>query len=152
VVEQLQDKVRSTADPLDSLLAESMTARLDLVRGDTLSAKNRLLALRPCATLTYITWGLWQSLAPDRMALAEILLAQNEPARAIEVASGFDQIEPAVYILYWPRSLALRYRAAAKLGRADLAERYAARLREIGRTDLLQVQVSSEQTPTRREP
>jgi tetratricopeptide (TPR) repeat protein len=152
VVEQLQDKVRSTADPLDSLLAESMTARLDLVRGDTLSAKNRLLALRPCATLTYITWGLWQSLAPERMALAEILLAQNEPARAIEVASGFDQIEPAVYILYWPRSLALRYRAAAKLGRTDLAERYAARLREIGRTDLLQVQVSSEHTPTRREP
>jgi hypothetical protein len=152
VVEQLQDKVRSTADPLDSLLAESMTARLDLVRGDTLSAKNRLLALQPCATLTYITWGLWQSLAPERMALAEILLAQNEPARAIEVASGFDQIEPAVYILYWPRSLALRYRAAAKLGRTDLAERYAARLREIGRTDLLQVQVSSEQTPTRREP
>jgi hypothetical protein len=143
VVEQLWKKARSTADPLDSLLAESMAARLDLARGDTVAAKRRLLALRPSATRTYITWGLWQSLAGERMALAEILLAQGDPAGALDIASGFDHLEPVVYVIYWPKSLALRYRAANRLGRTDLAERYAARLREIGRPDLLEVQVSS---------
>ena len=152
VVEQLQDKARSTADPLDSLLAESLAARLDLMRGDTVMAKDRLLALRPSATRTYITWGLWQSLAAERMMLAEILLAQGDPARAMDVASGFDHLEPVVYVLYWPRSLALRYRAASKLGRTELAKGYAARLRDIGRTDLLETQVSLEQTPSRSDP
>jgi tetratricopeptide (TPR) repeat protein len=142
VVERLGQRARSSADPLDSVLAHAMTARLHLARGDTALAREQLLALRPVASRLYLTWGLWQSFAGERMALAEILLAQGDPTRAIDVASGFDHFEPVVYLLYLPQSLALRHRAATQLGRADLAERYAARLREIGRPDLLESAVA----------
>ncbi|MGH7513322.1 MAG: tetratricopeptide repeat protein, partial [Gemmatimonadales bacterium] len=145
VVDQLDHRARSGGDPLDSLLAEAMAARLDLVRGDTARASTRLLALRPAAGRAYITWGLWQSLAAERMALAEILLAEGQPSRALEIASGFDHFEPVMFVLYWPRSLELRIRAATSLGRSDLAQRYAAQLGRIGRQDLLS-------NATRREP
>jgi len=150
VVAQLQQRARSSGDPLDSLLAEAMAARLDLLRGDTALAASRLLALRPAAGRTYITWGLWQPLAAERIALAEILLAQGDPTRAIEIASGFDHFEPVAYVMYWPRSLELRLRAATRLGRPDLAKRYAALLGRIGRQDLLSTTPRSEPPQPRR--
>ncbi len=138
VTGQLQERARTSTDPSDRLLAEAMTAWLALTQGDTALARDQFRALRPAAGRTYITWGLWQSLAAERMALAEILLAEGDPTGAIDIASGFDHFEPVVYVMYWPRSLALRYRAATMLGQSALAERYAARLRLIGRRDLLE--------------
>ena len=136
VVKQLE--VKAASDPQARLLADAMNAKLSLAKGDTALARDQLLALRPTAARIYITWGLWQSLAAERMALAEILLAQREPARAIEIASGFDHFEPVVYLLYLPRSLALRERAARSMGRSDLARRYADRLRALGRQEPLE--------------
>jgi hypothetical protein len=150
VVEQLHQRARASGDPLDSLLAAAMAARLDLVRGDTALAVGRLLALRPAAGRAYITWGLWQPLAAERIALAEILLARGDPTRALEIASGFDHFEPVAFVMYWPRSLELRLRAATNLGRPDLAKRYAALLGRIGRQDLLSTAQRNEQPQPRR--
>jgi hypothetical protein len=136
VVKQLE--VKAASDPQHRLLADAMNAKLSLAKGDTALARDQLLALRPTAARIYITWGLWQSLAAERMALAEILLAQGDPTRAIEIASGFDHFEPVVYLLYLPRSLALRERAARSMGRSDLARRYADRLRALGRQEPLE--------------
>jgi tetratricopeptide (TPR) repeat protein len=152
VVDRLEERKRSKAGPLDSLLADAMSAKLLLARGDTASARARFLALRPSAGRIYITWGLWQSLAAERMALAEILFAEGAFARAIDVAAGFDHIEPVVYLLYLPRSLALRHRAATRLGRTDLAERYAERLGKLGRQDLLEKTVAMQPPPPRSQP
>ena len=152
VVKELDQRARSSRDPLDSLLLKAMAARLHLARGDSALARNELMALRPAAGRLYITWGLWQSLAAERMALAEILLATGDPARAMAVASGFDHFEPVVYLLYLPRSLALRHRAALALGRTDLAKRYADRIREIGRLDLLESAVAVQSPQPRSEP
>jgi tetratricopeptide (TPR) repeat protein len=152
VVNELTERARRSADPQDRLLADAMTARLQLVRGDTAAATHRLLNLRAEAPRTYLTWGLWQPLAAERLALAEVLLAGGDPVRAIDVASGFDHHEPIVYVVYWPASLALRYRAALRLGRASLAERYAAQLRGIGREDLLESARAAEQPQPRSQP
>jgi hypothetical protein len=127
-----------------------MVANLHLARGDTTLARERLLALRPAANRIYMSWGLWQSLAAERMALAEILLARGEASRAIDIASGFDHFEPVVYLLYLPRSLALRHRAATQLGRSDLAKEYAERLKRIGRQDLLESAIAV-QSPAPKE-
>ena len=152
VVDQLHRRVRSSEDPADSLLAGSMAARLDLVRGDTSQAIARFSALRPVAGRTYITWGLWQSLAAERIQLAELLLARGEAARAFGVASGFDHFEPIAYVLYWPRSLAVRARAAAMMGRGDLEGHFTARLRAIGRDDLLHPVARENSSQPRRQP
>jgi serine/threonine protein kinase/tetratricopeptide (TPR) repeat protein len=152
VVDQLRKRAQSTGDRLDRVLADAMTARLHLARGDTAVAKVQLLALRPAADRIYMSWGLWQSLPAERMALAEILLAEGDPSRAIDLASGFDHFEPVVYLLYLPRSLALRYRAATRLGRTDLAQGYANRLRKIGREDLLESAVAVQSPQPRSEP
>jgi tetratricopeptide (TPR) repeat protein len=150
VVEQLRARARSTGDRLDSVLANAMVADLHLARSDTTLARERLLALRPAANRIYMSWGLWQSLAAERMALAEILLARGEASRAIDIASGFDHFEPVVYLLYLPRSLALRYRAATKLGRSDMAKQYGERLKRIGRQDLLESTIAV-QSPAPKE-
>lgn len=152
VVDQLHRRVRSSEDPADSLLAGSMAARLDLVRGDTSQAIARFSALRPVAGRTYITWGLWQSLAAERIQLADLLLARGEAARAFAVASGFDHFEPIAYVLYWPRSLAVRARAAAMMGRGDLEGHFTARLRAIGRDDLLHPVARGNSSQPRRQP
>jgi hypothetical protein len=107
-------------------------ARLVLLEGDTAAAIARL---RPALTVgrrNALEWSVGESLAPDRLLLAELLLATRLPAEALAVAGVFDHEAPAVFLPFLPASLELRRRAALTLGRADDARRFQDRLVALG--------------------
>jgi tetratricopeptide (TPR) repeat protein len=137
IVRAMMKNAEARPDP-DSLLTEALAARLALLRGDTIVAVARLAGLRPSAPHVDLTWGLWESLGSERLLLADLLMAQGEYAEALRVADGFDQPQPAIYLMYLPASLTLRTRAAERLARPELAEVFRQRLRGLGRGDLLQ--------------
>ena len=118
------------------LLAESMLARAALVRSDSAEALQRLGALVPTAPQRRLASDWWESLAGERLALAELLLARGQFAEALRVASIFDSQTAVMYLIYLPASLSVRLRAAQALGKAALAERFRARLVALGRSDL----------------
>ena len=142
-VERLDTIVRIMArhalagpDP-DSLLTAALSVRLALLRGDSAGALKSLRRMRPSAPRPDLASGVWQSLASERLLLAELLLARGESAEALSVAGGFDHPQPLIYLMYLPASLAVRHQAVRRLGQADLAERFRQRLVALGRNDLL---------------
>jgi hypothetical protein len=76
-------------------------------------------------------------LAPDRLLLAELLLARRQPREAIRTAAVFDHPVPAVFLPFLPASLELRRRAAEVLGAAGEAREYADRLTALGASQRL---------------
>jgi hypothetical protein len=118
------------------LLAESMLAQAALARSDSAEALRRLGALAPTAPRRRLASDWWESLAGERLALAELLLERGQFAEALRVASIFDSPTPVIYLIYLPASLSVRLRAAQALGEAALAERFRARLVALGRSDL----------------
>lgn len=111
----------------DSLLARSLRARATLARGDTLLAQALLSAIAPSKRRND-PWYPWESLARERLDLAELLLASGDYSGAHAVASDLDApARPASDLAFLPASLSLRARAAERLGRDALARRYRAR-------------------------
>ena len=127
----------SSGTGVDRLVHHGAAARLALLRGDTTSALNYLRAVRPAADPGWITWGLFEAAAAERLLLAELLLATGDATGAWETASTFDSPRTQIQLLYLPASLTVRLRAAQQLGRGSDAGRIEARLRAIGREDLL---------------
>jgi tetratricopeptide (TPR) repeat protein len=126
----------------DSLMAKVMAAHAALASGDTAAALYRFSALTPNAPLGEIEWQPWESLAGERLILAQLLLARGDYARAAEVASRLDAPQPVVYLSYLPAALAVRIQAAVGLGQRQLAERL--RLRSAAlRQDTLRFSNSS---------
>jgi hypothetical protein len=122
-------RVRADSSRLrpDSLLAAVMAAHASLAAGDSTTAISRLTALSPSAPLGDLEWQPWESLAPERLALANLLLARGEFARADEVAGLLQAPQPVFYLTYLPAALAARTRAAVAMGRGQAAERLEAR-------------------------
>ncbi len=111
----------------DSLLARSLWARTSLARGDTAQARALLMALAPSKRRND-PWYPWESLADERLSLAELLLAGGDHAAAHAVASDLDApARPATDLIYLPASLTVRALAAERQGRGAEAERYRAR-------------------------
>jgi len=108
--------------------AEVLAARVVLLQGDTTAAIDRLRSAIGAVPQVDLDWGIRQSLAPDRMLLAELWLARGRPREAIAAASVFDHHVPVVFLPFLPSSLALRRKAALALGHAEEAELYARRL------------------------
>ncbi len=131
----LADSLRSLAarsgSRTDSLLARSLRARVTLARGDTIQARALLSAIVPSKRRND-PWYPWESLANERLALAELLLARGEYDAAHAVASDLDApARPVTDLVYLPASLTLRAMAAERLGREALARRYRARLAQL---------------------
>jgi hypothetical protein len=73
-------------------------------------------------------WSLAEPLGPERLLLAQLLVAKGEPREALEVAEVFDSQEPLIYALYRTASLVVRQRAAEQLGNRALARRFSGML------------------------
>jgi serine/threonine protein kinase len=124
-----------THDPWAARFAEVLGARLMLLAGDTAGAIGRLRPALGLGRKDVLNWSLGESLAPDRLLLAELLLARGQPAEAIAVAGVFDHQAPAVFLPFLPASLMLRQRAALTLGRKSEARRFQERLVALGQSD-----------------
>jgi tetratricopeptide (TPR) repeat protein len=120
-------------NPADRVPARAMAARMLLLRGDTTTAIDSLLALRPVALLPDLVWNYWDALAPERLLLARLLLARGRPADADVVARSFDGQRTAIDVAFLPASLELRRKAAVLLENRDLAEIYRRRLVALSR-------------------
>ena len=127
----------STGLGTDRLVLGSAEARLALLRADTATALRLLKSLRPAADPSWITWDLWESAASERLLLAELQLATGDAAGAWATAEAFDSQRSQVQQLYLAPSLHVRLRAAEQLGRGPDRARMEARLRALGRQDLL---------------
>jgi hypothetical protein len=124
----LKAKADSSRRRADILLAETMEAHALVASGDSAGGLRRLSALRPNASIADLEWQPWESLAGERLALAELLMARREYAKADTVAAQLQAPEPIVYLTYLPAALQIRIRAALALGENRDAERLRARL------------------------
>jgi serine/threonine-protein kinase len=124
----LRLKADSSSDSRDRLFADIVTAHASLGNRDTATALLHLEAMAPAARWNELAWSLWEPLGAERLLLAELVLERGDPGRALRIASTFDAPGPMAYLLYLPKSLAVRARAADALGREELSARYRTRL------------------------
>ncbi len=111
-------KADSSRSRRDTLLAAAFAAHAVLAEGDTSAAVRRLVALRPTAPLADVEWQPWESLGPERLLLARLLLKRGDYAFASEVAAQFDSPQPVIYSVYLPASLEIRIEAALAAGQS----------------------------------
>lgn len=128
------------ASPRLRLFADIMNAHLTRLHGDHTGAIDKLMALRPVAARAEISWQLWDGLATERIALAELLVEADRNAEALAVTSEFLRPPAVTYMLFRPQALALRARAAAKLGAEAVSDDALTQLAQMGRMDLMQAQ------------
>jgi hypothetical protein len=121
----------SSRTRLDQRVADLISPHVRLLRGDSVNAIGELRALRPTARRNDIEWLPWESLAHERLLLAELLLAQGDARQAIDLATLIDAPEPVVHLYYLRPSLQLRVRAAKRLGNDRLVREYQMRLSRL---------------------
>jgi tRNA A-37 threonylcarbamoyl transferase component Bud32 len=131
IAQSLNRKVDSTRSRRDSLLREAVTARLQLLEGDSLAALRMLQSLSPSAPRAQIAWSPWESLGPERMQLAELLFARGRLKEALGIASQLDAAEPLTYPLYLRQSLLLRLRIAEAMNDPKMSMIYRRRLTDL---------------------
>ncbi len=119
-------------DPWAARFAEVLGARLLLLDGDTAAAIARLRPALSVGRRDALDWNVGESLAADRLLLAELLLARRMPAEALAVAGLFDHQAPVVFLPFLPASLVIRRQAALALGRTAEARRFQERLLALG--------------------
>jgi hypothetical protein len=118
---------------------QALDARMTLLAGDTAAAVRMLRTLLTSVPQSDLDWGLGKALAPDRLLLARLLLAQRQLREAIQAADVFDHPVPVVFLPYLPASLVLRRQAAEALGETREAREYADRLTALGASQHLAV-------------
>lgn len=119
-------------DPWAAHYADALQARLLLLAGDTAGAIAGLGSALGVGRRDALEWSVGESLAADRLLLAELLLARRRPSEAMAVAGLFDHPAPAAFLPFLPASLALRRQAALALGRAGEARGFQERLLALG--------------------
>ena len=120
-------------DPLVDRYADVLGARLVLLGGDTARAIDRLRTALSVGRREELAWGdQGESLAPERLLLAELLLATGQPAEALSAAGVFDHQEPVAFLPFLPASLTIRRRAALALGHEAEARGFERRLAALG--------------------
>ncbi|MBI4501418.1 MAG: protein kinase [Gemmatimonadetes bacterium] len=124
----LSKRADSSSARVDRLIAETITAHVAMANGDTADAYQRLARLRASASRVDLAWDLWESLAGERLQLAELMLKRGNALEAYRVATEIDSQVTVVHLLFLPWSLDLRRRAAEAMGRQDLARRITERL------------------------
>jgi hypothetical protein len=129
---ELTRRADSTRDPWVARYADVLGARLKLFVGDTVSAVEQLRHALSVGRREMLDWDVGESLAADRLLLAELLLNRGQAAEAMSVARVFDHPAPAVFLPFLPASLNLRRRAALALGEQKEARRLESRLAALG--------------------
>jgi tRNA A-37 threonylcarbamoyl transferase component Bud32 len=119
-------------DPWAARLADVLSARLALQDGDTAATIAGLEAALGVGRRDVLDWDISESLAPERLLLAEIHLAGGRFAEALAVAGMFDHPAPIVFLPFLPASLAIREQAARALGRNDQVRLFQQRLAALG--------------------
>jgi serine/threonine-protein kinase len=127
IEEVLRDRAER-AGRVDSLVAAIFAAHLSRIRGDTLEAVKRLESLSPSAPRADLMWQPWEALAPERAALARLLLARGEFDHAYQVAAELESQRSVAFLPYLRPSLGIRMEAAESLRRSDLVELHRRRL------------------------
>jgi tetratricopeptide (TPR) repeat protein len=138
----VQSRADSSGESTDRLIAAEGSARLSVLRRDSTTAIKELLALKPTGRRNDIAWQPWESLGPERMILAELLLAKGDAQGAINIATLIDAPEPVSYLYCLRSSLRLRLRAAEQLRDDRLIKMYRARLSRLD-SDAARVAASS---------
>jgi eukaryotic-like serine/threonine-protein kinase len=137
---RLRDLAEEGTDPVTRVLADAARAHVSTARGDSASALSTLQALDPAFGRVVLDYGLVEPLAPERMLLAELLLARGDAEEAYRTAALFDHPGAAIFVPFVARSLELRARAARAMpGRqwAERARQAEERLNVLGRADLV---------------
>jgi hypothetical protein len=132
LAEDMERHADEDGDREERLLARALRAHSTLGRGDTAQAIAMLRRLTPDGPRDRIAFRESEALAPERLLLAELLLAQDEPREAYHVAGLLQHPAPLIYLQFLPRSLAIRLRAAESLDRPDLAGEARRRLEALG--------------------
>jgi hypothetical protein len=126
------DSMKSRLDrggsALDTMIAAATTAHAALVGGDSVVALTLLRSLRSIGRRDALLWGFSEALAPERLLLARLELAQGRPAEALAVAAVFDHPQPVTFLIYLGESLRIRKLAAARLRQRDAERGYGSRL------------------------
>ncbi len=104
-------------------------AHLAVAAGEHEQALRSLSALKPRAPRAGLAYGLWDSLAVERLMLARLLLERERYEDAYRVAAAFDHSQPMIFRTFVGSSLELRLQAASALNSATWS-REAERLRE----------------------
>jgi tetratricopeptide (TPR) repeat protein len=129
---ELNRRADSTRRPLDRWQAQSVLAHVALAKRDTATA---FALLEPLLGLPIpgdeLQWDESTSMADERLLVARLLLARNEPERAIAVANVFDSSQPAIFLMYQVPSLELRASAADAAGDNRRASRFRSRVATI---------------------
>jgi hypothetical protein len=128
----LEARAESARDARAARFADALAARLVLMGGDTSGAISRLRAVLRFGRREQLDWDLGESLASDRLLLAELLLAQGDAGRAGAAAGVFDHQAPAAFLPFLPASLTLRSRASVLEGKEGQARRFQDRLVALG--------------------
>ena len=124
-----------STDRVVRLTRAAMAAHAAYDRRDTVEAIALLSALRSSARTDILDTDLFETLAVERILLAELLLAKGRYREAFAAASVFDNVNLA-FTPFVARSLAIRIQALNSLGGVDARE-YQRRLAELGRAELL---------------
>jgi hypothetical protein len=124
----LSARAAASGQRLDSLMARVAAAYVARARADSARALQLFGDLEPTADHRQVESSLWESLATERLAYAELLLARGEAAEAHRVASTFDHPAVLVHELFLRPSLELRLRAARALKDTLLERQALARL------------------------
>jgi hypothetical protein len=130
VLDSLAVKAALATTPGPRTLLSALAAQLVLASGDTAAAVLELQRLAPVMAAELLQWDLAAPLVVERLRLAQVLAARGDYAGAHRVAASFDG-PPLAHLPFLPASLRVRMDAAQHLRRADLAERYGARLRDL---------------------
>jgi ATP/maltotriose-dependent transcriptional regulator MalT len=137
----IRDHLNSRAADSDNrhltLVSRSLSAHVALAEGDSIGALQRFRALAPTGDRGQVAWRPWESLGSERLAHAQVSFARGEYDEAQRVADHFDSPSVAPYLLYLAASLSLRLRIARARGDEAAAEMYEARLRRLGRDDVI---------------
>jgi hypothetical protein len=128
----LTGRAAGTPEAPEARFAQILDARLTLLAGDTAATLAKLQDAVSRGRFEALEWGISEALAPERLLLAELLLATGKTPEALSVAAIFDHQAPATFLPFLPASLVLRERAALALGRKVEAKRYAERLSALG--------------------
>ncbi len=117
IAHDLSRRADSTRQPLDRVLAQSLSARVALVRGDSTRALLILETIVPTRLPNAVVqWQEMGAAAGERLLYARLLLARGQPARALEIANVVNSPAASIHLLFLPASLQLRLAAASQLG------------------------------------
>ena len=116
VVDVLSDRLEGGGSRAERVMLDALSAQLALASGNEESAIHLLSDLTPTGDKQAIMWNPWESLALERMSLAELLADRQEWDRAQEILDGLENHRSVMHLVLLPRVLALRDRIADARG------------------------------------